>query len=120
MSDDKPPRQSVGEAVTALADAVSRATAEWLGSVRSALTALAEYAARPEVHAVIRYGLVMDQAGRPCRCLCEQTHPDDQGICERLDAITSRWYRSDLLGGVEVPLCAPCAAAQAAREFTSS
>jgi hypothetical protein len=118
MSDNSEPLPSVGEAMIALADAVSRAMTEWLDLVRPALTALAEFTARPEVQAVIRYGLVMDQAGRPCRCLCEQTHPDDQGVCQKLDAITTRRYRSDLLGDVEVPLCAPCAAAQAAREFT--
>jgi hypothetical protein len=117
MSDDKPPLQSPGEAMIALANSVGRAVTDWLESRRRML---AEFTSRPDVQAVIRYGLVMDQAGRPCWCRCGQTHPDDQGICEKLDAITSRWYRSDLLGDVEVPLCAPCAAAQAAREFAGS
>jgi hypothetical protein len=118
MADDKPPLQSAGEAIMALVNSVGRGLAEWLESQRPVLEALTQVASRPAVQAVIRYGLVMDHAGRPCQCLCRQTHPDDQGICEKLDAMTSRWYRSDLLGNVEVPLCAPCAAAQAAREFT--
>ena len=120
MSDDRQPPQSAGEALMALANAVGRAMTEWLESLRTNVTALAEFASRPEVQTVIRYGLVMGQAGRQCWCRCEHTHPEDRNICEKLDAMTSRWYRSDLLGDVEVPLCAPCATAQAAREFTGS
>ena len=55
---------------------------------------------------------------RPCLCLCQRAHPDDRGICEKFNAVVSGPHSSDLLGDVDVPLCAPCAAARAAREFT--
>ena len=55
---------------------------------------------------------------RPCLCFCPLAHPADGGVCERFDAVITGQYRSDLLGEIDVPLCAPCAAAQAARQFT--
>jgi hypothetical protein len=33
------------------------------------------------------------------------------------DAVITGQYSSDLLGDVDVPLCAPCAAARAAHQF---
>lgn len=41
----------------------------------------------------------------------------DGGICEVFDAVITGQCRSGLLGDVHVPLCAPCAAARAARQF---
>lgn len=45
-----------------------------------------------------------------CHCLCGKQHPDSMGICDN-HAVTTRRFESALLGPVDVPLCAPCAAA---------
>jgi hypothetical protein len=52
-------------------------------------------------------------------CFCARAHPDDAGICEPFDAVITRPHNSDLFGEIDVPLCAPCAAARAARDFTA-
>jgi hypothetical protein len=81
------------------------------------LDSLAAVAKRPEVRAVIeRTENALRR--RPCLCICARAHPDDRGICEVLDAVITRRYSSGFLGNVDVPLCAPCAAAHAAREFS--
>ena len=95
----------VGQAIT---DAIER--------MRPAFAALKEAANHPEVRALIdRAEKVMRR--RPCCCLCLRAHPADRGICEAFDAVIAGQFRSDLLGDIDVPLCAPCAAAWAAREF---
>jgi len=84
--------------------------------IRPTFDALAEAASRPEVRAVIeRAEKVLRH--RPCLCFCSRAHPADRGVCEVLDAVITGQYSSDLLGDVDVPLCAPCAAARAARQF---
>jgi len=84
--------------------------------MRPALDALTDLANRPEVRAVVERA---ERAARrrPCLCACGRAHPDDRGVCEVLDAVITGQYSSDLLGDVDVPLCAPCAAARAARQF---
>jgi hypothetical protein len=92
----------------AMADAVER--------IRPAFDAVAEVANRPEVRAVVeRAEKAMRR--RPCLCFCSRAHPADGGICEVFDAVITGQYSSGLLGDVDVPLCAPCAAARAARRF---
>jgi hypothetical protein len=98
--------RKVGQAVT---DAFER--------MRPAVDALAQVANRPEVRAVIERAEKALRC-RPCLCFCSRAHPADHGICEAFDAVIAGQYRSDLLGDVDVPLCAPCAAAWAARKFT--
>ena len=97
----------VGQAIT---DAIER--------VRPAIDALAEAASRPEVRAVIDRAEKL-VARRPCLCFCSRAHPADHGICEPFDAVVSGRLSSELLGDLDVPLCAPCAAARAARKFAS-
>jgi hypothetical protein len=95
---------------------VGQAMTDALERVRPAFDALAQVANRPEVRAVIeRAEWAMRR--RPCLCFCWRAHPDDRGICEAFDAVITGQYSSDLLGDVDVPLCAPCAAARAARDF---
>ena len=96
----------VGQAIT---DAVER--------VRPAADALAGVLNRPEVRGFVERAEQALQL-RPCLCLCQRAHPDDRGICEKFNAVVSGPHSSDLLGDIDVPLCAPCAAARAAREFT--
>jgi hypothetical protein len=95
---------------------VGQAVTDALERVRPAFDALAEVANRPEVRAVIeRAEKAMRR--RPCLCFCSRAHPADRGVCEAFDAVITGQYRSDLLGDIDVPLCAPCAAARAAQEF---
>jgi hypothetical protein len=80
------------------------------------LDAITEAASRPEVRAVIdRAEKIMKL--RPCLCWCPRAHPADRGICEMLDAVITGQHSSAVLGEMDVPICAPCAAARAAREF---
>jgi hypothetical protein len=95
---------------------VGQAMTDALERMRPAFDALAEVANRPEVRAVIdRAEKAMRR--RPCLCFCSRAHPADRGVCEVFDAVITGRYSSDLLGDVDVPLCAPCAAARAANEF---
>jgi hypothetical protein len=80
------------------------------------LDAITEAASRPEVRAVIdRAERIMRL--RPCLCWCPRSHPEDRGICEMLDAVITGQHSSGVLGDMDVPVCAPCAAARAARQF---
>lgn len=95
---------------------VGQALTDGLERIRPAFDAVAEVANRPEVRAVIeRAETVMRR--RPCLCFCSRAHPADGGICEVFDAVVTAQHRSGLLGDVDVPLCAPCAAARAALQF---
>jgi hypothetical protein len=97
---------------------VGQAMTDALERIRPAFDALAEVANRPEVQAVVhRAEQVMRR--RPCLCFCSRAHPADRGVCEMFDAVITGRYSSELLGDVAVPMCAPCAAARAAREFAS-
>jgi len=96
---------------------VGLAMSDALDRIRPAITAVAEVAGRPEVRSVVERAEKLLRH-RPCLCFCARAHPDDIGICEPFDAVITRPYSSDLFGEVDVPLCAPCAAARAARDFT--
>jgi hypothetical protein len=97
----------LGQAIT---DAMER--------VRPAIDALAEATRRPEVRVVIDRAEKL-AARRPCLCFCPRAHPADHGICEPFDAVVTSQRSSELLGDLDVPLCAPCAAARAARKFAA-
>jgi hypothetical protein len=91
---------------------VGQAISDAIDYVRPAFAAVADLAGRPEVQEVIK-----TLQRRPCLCLCQRAHPEDRGICEMFDAVISGQHSSELLGDVTIPLCAPCAAARAARQF---
>jgi hypothetical protein len=95
---------------------VGQAMTDALERVRPTFDALAEVARRPEVRAVIERA-EKAMRHRPCLCFCSRAHPADRGVCEVFDAVITGQYSSDWLGDVDVPLCAPCAAARAAHEF---
>ena len=108
---------------TELADAlaevgrrVGQAVTDALERIRPAFDALTDVANRPEVRAVIERAEKAIRR-RPCLCFCSRAHPDDRSVCEVFDAVITGQYSSDLLGDIDVLLCAPCAAARAAREF---
>ena len=96
---------------------VGLAVSDALERIRPAIDAVTGVANRPEVRSVVERAEKMLRH-RPCLCFCARAHPADVGICEPFDAVITRPYSSDLLGEVDVPLCAPCAAARAAREFS--
>jgi hypothetical protein len=95
---------------------VGQAVTDALERVRSAFDALAEVANGPEIRAVIERA-EKAMRHRPCLCFCSRAHPADHGVCEVFDAVITGRFSSGLLGDVDVPLCAPCAAARAAHEF---
>jgi hypothetical protein len=97
---------------------IGQAMTDALDRIRPAFDALAAVANRPEVRSVIE-GAEKAMRRRPCLCFCPRAHPADRGICEVFDAVITGRYSSDLLGDVEVPLCAPCAAARAAHKFAA-
>ncbi len=95
---------------------VGQAMADGLERIRPAFDAVAAAAHRAEVRAVLdRAETVLRR--RPCLCWCSRAHPADGGICEVFDAVITGRCRSGVLGDVDVLLCAPCAAARAARQF---
>ncbi len=114
MSDDRD--TGLADTMAEVGRRVGQAMTEALERVRPALDALAEVANRPEVRAMLeRAEKVMRR--RPCLCYCSRAHPADRGVCEMFDAVITGQYSSELLGQLDVPLCAPCAAARAAHEF---
>ena len=116
MSDDRD--TELADTLAEVGRRVGQAMTDALERIRPAIDALAEVANRPEVRAVIdRAEQAMRR--RPCLCFCSRTHPADRGVCEMFDAVITGQYRSDWLGDVDVPLCAPCAAARAAQEFAA-
>ena len=98
---------------------VGQALSDLMDSIQPAFDALAGAVQRPQVQAALGRAERLLRH-RPCLCLCMRSHPDDQGICELLDAVVTGQHSSDLLGEVSVPLCAPCAAARAAHQFAST
>ena len=114
MGDDRD--TELADALAEVGRRVGQAMTDALERIRPTFDALAEVANRPEVRAVIeRAEKVMRR--RPCLCFCSRAHPADRGVCEAFDAVITGQYSSDLLGDIDVPLCAPCAAARAADEF---
>ncbi|HUZ54025.1 MAG TPA: hypothetical protein VMU94_16055 [Streptosporangiaceae bacterium] len=95
---------------------VGQAITDALERIRPGIDALAEVANRPEVRAVVERAEKV-VARRPCLCFCPRAHPADRGICEPFDAVITGQVSSELLGDLDVALCAPCAAARAAAKF---
>jgi hypothetical protein len=114
VSDDRD--SDLAEALAEAGRKVGQALTDAVERMRPAFDALADVANLPEVRAVIEFA-EKTMRRRPCLCFCSRAHPDDLGVCEKFDAVTTRRFSSDLLGDIEVPQCAPCAAARAAREF---
>jgi hypothetical protein len=117
---DGNPDSDLAETLAEAGRRFGQAMTDALERMRPALDALTDLANRPEVRAVVERA---ERAARrrPCLCACGRAHPDDRGVCEVLDAVITRppgsaWV-GDWLGDWAVPVCAPCAAARAAREF---
>jgi hypothetical protein len=109
------------EAFQSAATALGRAVTAWAEQNRPALDLLGRLAQDPRVLAYIearKRGEIPPSPG-PCHCLCARTHPDDRGVCD-MEAVTTRHYDTQMLGPVDVALCAPCAAAQFLAEVTGA
>jgi len=106
----------LADALAEVGRRVGQAVTDALERLRPAYEAISAVANRAEVKAVLS---MAEQAmrRRPCLCFCWRAHPADRGICEPFDAVITGQYSFDVLGDIDVPLCAPCAAAWAARRF---
>ena len=117
---DGKPDSDLAEALAEAGRRFGQAMTDAAERLRPALDALGDLASRPEVRAVVE-GAERAMRRRPCLCACARVHPDDTGICAVLDAVITRPYDAGWLGDwaadFAVPVCAPCAAARAAREF---
>lgn len=113
---DGKPDSDLAEALAEAARRFGQAMTDAMERLRPALGALGDLASRPEVRAVVE-GAEKTMRCRPCLCHCTRVHPDDRGVCAVLEAVITRPHDSGWLGDWAVPVCAPCAAARAAREF---
>jgi hypothetical protein len=115
VSDDR--NTELAETLAEFGRRIGQAITDAVESVRPALDALTQAAARPEVRSLVdRAEQAMRR--RACLCWCQRAHPADRGVCEALDAVIAGPHSSGLMGDAAVvPLCAPCAAARAARDF---
>jgi hypothetical protein len=111
-------RPSLARQLGAAWDAAGAVLGEWAQRVGTATSeAFGKLASDPAIRAAF-------EASRPpflrvrheCRCQCAESHPDDPGVCDN-DAVMTRRLMSDLADPVDVPLCAPCATAQAIAEM---
>ena len=99
-------------------EAASDAVGEWAQRVAEATNDALDKL-DPAVRAALEAGRAALEAGRDviaghfreCHCMCGQSHPDDVGVCDYRAVMTRR------LGSEDVPLCAPCAAAQGFAEM---
>jgi hypothetical protein len=115
---DGKPDSDLAEALAAAGRRFGQAMTDAAERMRPALDALTDLASRPEIRAVVEHAERVAKH-RPCLCHCGRAHPDDLGICEPIDAVITRPLGSGWLSDMDiaVPVCAPCAAARAAREF---
>lgn len=118
MADERDPElqalaRSMAELSATWTEVIGRAVRAWMERNRAALEALAGLAADPRVRAYIeaRERGELPPRQRPCLCLCGRAHPADTGVCDG-ETVTTRHYELERYGPVDVPLCAPCAAAQ--------
>jgi hypothetical protein len=122
VDDDGGPRCPAGIPVTRvrMTDGREMTVEEAVEAFRDLGTAIIE-AFRPLEGAVGPFFAALAEAARRhrhrCLCLCGRAHPADTGVCDG-EMVTTRHYETDLYGPVDVPLCAPCAAAQFLAEMT--
>lgn len=104
-------QDSPGRQFAAAWETATAAVGEWAQRVADA-TSDALDKLDPAVRAAIEAGrAALVREWRYCRCPCGTAHPDDQGVCDHRAVMTRR------VGGVDMPLCAPCAVAQGVAEM---
>jgi hypothetical protein len=105
--------EATEELVIRLIDAWAETVSAYLDRVGPFIRALGDLAADPQVRAALaarQFGEAVREF-RPCHCLCGYSHREVKAACT-MEAVASRHYDSPTVGAVDVPLCAPCAAAQ--------
>jgi hypothetical protein len=105
--------------LAAALDAAAAKLGEWAERMAAATAeAVDKLASDPAVRTAFEAGRPAYIPVRgPCQCTCRVAHPDDVRVCDGKAVITRR-LALGLLGGVDVPLCAPCAVAQGVAELT--
>lgn len=107
--------ESIGQALAPLVRAISEAVNR-MHAVPGIRELMEEYERDPEA---FRAPVEAGRLQRPltgCHCLCAKAHPGD-AVCNGAAVITRR-ITTALLGAVDVPVCAPCAASAAAVMLT--
>jgi hypothetical protein len=108
-------------ALAAAWEAATDVVAEWAEQTATVTReALRKLASDPAVRAAWEsWRITMVWTRQDCGCVCAKSHPDDIGICDNR-AVIKRRFAGGPGGGVDVPLCAPCAVAQGVAEFGNS
>jgi len=113
MSSEQPDAaERIQAAVNAVADAVGNALADIAEQLKPFIAGARQLAADPLVQAELRRRQVMRVLGRPvprgCHCLCASAHAGAE-VCDG-EPLTTTSRQFGLLGELQVPTCAPCAA----------
>jgi hypothetical protein len=116
VSDAKKPQ--LADTLAEVGRRVGQAMTDAMERVRPAFDAVTDVANRPEVRAMWQRAEEVLRH-RPCLCMCMTAHPADFDICETFDAVMTGRTNVGAVANVPIPLCAPCAAARAAREFVA-
>jgi|SRR5208282_2825452 len=105
-------------ALAAAWEAAASLVAEWAEQTAAvARESFHKLASDPAVRAALEsWRIALVWTRQDCGCLCDTAHPDDVGVCDNHAVITRR-LATGLDGGVDVPLCAPCAVAQGVAEM---
>lgn len=114
VSDGKKPQ--LADTLAEVGRRVGQAMTDALERAPQAFDAVTDVASRPEVRAVFERAEEVLRH-RPCLCMCMAAHPADYDICETFHAVITGRTNLGAVPNVPIPLCAPCAAARAAREF---
>jgi hypothetical protein len=112
MSEQPDPAERILAAVNAMADAVGSALADLAEQLKPFMATASRFAADPLVQAEVLRRQVARALGLPvpsgCHCRCAAAHPGTQ-VCDG-EPVTTTSRHAGLLGDVQVPTCAPCAA----------
>jgi hypothetical protein len=112
MSEQPDPAERIQTAVNAMADAVGKALADIGEQLKPFVETMRRFAADPLVQGEVRRRQLMRALGFPvpsgCHCLCAVAHPGTR-VCDG-EPVTTSTRRFELLGDIQVPTCAPCAA----------
>jgi hypothetical protein len=105
-------------ALVAAWEAATGVVAEWAEQTAVvAREAWQKLASDPAVRAAWEsWRIALIWTRQDCECSCARAHPDDIGVCDNRAVITRR-VATGRDGGVDIPLCAPCAVAQGFAEM---
>jgi hypothetical protein len=112
MSEQPDPAERILAALDGMADAVGKALGDVAEHLKPFVESMRRLAADPLVQVEVRRRQLMRALGLPvpsgCHCLCAVAHPGAP-VCDG-EPVTTSIRRVELLGDIQVPTCAPCAA----------